>query len=125
MRIDHGAFVNIGADVDKHRRHTNDASSDVGADTDRGAAGHDTYPVIDRKVARGKGVFVYEGQSTVAAHLGEFADTESQQDALLDPGVGRPFSTDFFCGANFSKCQLIAEVQKNLPGLGTSFNLAD
>ena len=46
VRIDHGAIVNISADVDVHGRHASDTAADVAAIANAGAAGNDADAVL-------------------------------------------------------------------------------
>ena len=41
VRIDHGAVVHVGADVDVHGRHAGDVLAEIRAVADAAAAGHD------------------------------------------------------------------------------------
>ena len=52
VRIDHGAFVDLGAGIDVHGRHAYHAAREVGAGTDRRAAGHDADAVVGSEMPR-------------------------------------------------------------------------
>ena len=49
VRIDHRAVVDVGADVDVHRRHADDALAEVRAVADGRSAGHDADAVAASK----------------------------------------------------------------------------
>ncbi len=45
--VDHRTFVNVGADIDEHRRHTDYAARDVAAIANAGAAGNQAHSIIE------------------------------------------------------------------------------
>src|SRR5205807_3211561 len=110
VRIDHGAFVDVGSDVDEHRRHADDGRGDVGPDTGRRSAGDDAYTIGDGELAGREGVLIDEGES--GGHFLENSETESQEDAAFDPGVDGPAAVDLFGGADVSLRELIAEFEE-------------
>src|SRR5689334_2323457 len=89
MRIDHRALVHIRADVDVHRGHARDALRDVSAAPDARSARHDTDAAVLAKHAHGIRMLVTKRQRA-DGHIDDPADTEAEQDALLDPGVHAP-----------------------------------
>ena len=70
----------------------------------------------DRELAGREGVFVDEGEA--GGHVGERAKAESEQDALLDPGVDRPAAVNLLGGANFALRELVAEFKKGFARFG-------
>src|SRR5207247_10742312 len=45
MKVNHRAFIDIRADINEHRRHTNDISCDIGAIANRRSARHNANSV--------------------------------------------------------------------------------
>src|SRR6185436_11654838 len=90
MRIDHRLGADIRADVDEHRRHADHALREVRAATDAGSARDDANPFLRSKVSRGERVLVHEAEvralgSLGHGHVGDAADTESEEYSLLYP----------------------------------------
>src|SRR5690554_6968714 len=91
MRIDHAAFVHISPHVDVHRWHADHAWRDVGARTNGRSAGHNPYAVRSVYRFEGVSVLVEEGEA-LGRIVHQRADSEAQEDALLDPAIHRPAS---------------------------------
>ena len=123
VRVDHGAFVHIGADVDEHGGHADHRRCDIRAFPHRRSAGNHAHSVSDRELAGGESVFVDEGKGRVS-HFAEFSQAKAQQNALFHPGVDFPLSVDLFGGANFSLRELLAEIEESLARFGIAFYLA-
>ena len=118
------AFIDVGADVDEHGRHADHGGRHVGAFANRRSAGHEANTIGEGEAAGGEGVFVDKREYVSVGHLLQFAQTETEKDALLDPGVDDPASVDFLGGANLAASQGCAEVKKNgagFVGVGDGF----
>ena len=94
VRVDHRAFVDVGSDIDEHGRHADDRRSNVGSRADRRASGNDADAIGDGKLAGRESVFVDEGEA--GGHFRQNAQTEAEQNALLDPGVDGPAAVYLF-----------------------------
>src|ERR1039457_3545690 len=79
VRIHHGSVVHVRAHSDKHRRHTDDAPSDIAAATDTGAAGYDAHIRADAP----DGIRVLVAKRKLAdGHIDRHSHAEAQQEAL-------------------------------------------
>ena len=104
--IDHGFLADPGAHVDIHRRHQGDPRTQVGASSNRRAAGNHSD-------ARGRVPQVLERIGALVAELEVFIDREvrhrpqpePQQDALFHPVVDLPPALLLLGGPDFSPVQ--------------------
>src|ERR1700678_1128833 len=91
VRIDHGPIARPASGVDVHRRHTRDASADVAAIANTGAAGNDADAAVGRYVLHWECRFVEPGQSRgVDRHIHHRAHAKSQEDSFFHPSVHPP-----------------------------------
>src|SRR4051794_13857464 len=91
MRIDHRPDTDVRADVDVHRRHTDDALSQVGAVANRRASRHDSNPGANIEPLQRHRVLVDERPtSMIRRHVDDDPDAKSEENSLLDPGVYTP-----------------------------------
>ena len=120
VRIDHCAFVNIGADVDEHRRHANDRGRDVSSSAHRRASGNHAHQVAGSEVANRIGILVNKREHARVSALRQLADAKAQQDPLLHPLIGAPAAVGLFGSANRARGQGIAEPRKGFAGAGKS-----
>jgi len=91
MGIDERLLADPGADVHKHGRHANHAWRKVRAVADGGTARHDSYAGAVGKPPKGQGVFVVERPfAVIHGRVHCVAKPETQEDALLDPGIDPP-----------------------------------
>ena len=117
VRVDHRAFVHVGADVDEHGRHADDRRRNVGAFADGRSSGHQANAIGERQSAGREGVLVDKGEHVAVRHFLQFAETEAEQDALLHPGIDDPAVVDFLGGADLAASQCGAEGEKGAAGL--------
>ena len=89
--IKHGVFADVCADIDEHRRHTDDATGDVRSVADAGASGNDADAIGDgERVERVSGLVEKRKFGGVDRHIYGRAHAEAEENSLLDPGVGAP-----------------------------------
>ena len=91
VRVDQRLVADVGADVDVHRRHADDAAAEVGAVPDGRSAGHDAHagPRADR-LQRQRVLVEERPAAVIGRHVDGLAEAESEQDAALHPGVHPP-----------------------------------
>src|SRR5215469_5201859 len=70
-----------------------------------------------------EGVLVDERQAVVT-HLGQFAQPEAEQDALLHPGIHSPMAIDLFRGAYLALRERIAKFEESLASFRLLLHLA-
>src|SRR5947207_3185891 len=90
MAVDHRAGVDIGADVDVHRRHADHSRRDVRPVADARPPGDEAHIVLERGGTNWISVLVEEREARVRGHVDQRPHAEAEQDALLDPGVDAP-----------------------------------
>src|SRR5690554_2472757 len=89
MRIDHAALINVGADVDVHRGHADDATRDVGACPNGGSSRDESDLILQRDRLKGIGILV-EKWKPLGRVIDQTSDPEAQQDSFFHPLVNRP-----------------------------------
>src|SRR5690606_4079666 len=89
MRIDHAALINVGADVDVHRGHADDATRDVGACPNGGSSRDESDLILQRDRLKGIGILV-EKWKPLGRVTDQTSDPEAQQDSFFHPLVNRP-----------------------------------
>src|SRR5262249_25740998 len=117
VRINHRAFVDVGANIDEHRRHADNGRSYVGPHAYRRPSGHDSDAIGNRKPASREGVFIDEAEALAASHQREFSEPEAEEDALLDPNVYFRFAGEFLRCPDLSAGEEITELQNRLLGI--------
>src|SRR5579864_5603723 len=122
MRVDHRAFVHVGAYVNKHRWHADHGGRHIGAGAHRRSTRHDAHAIPDSKPASRERVFIHEGKTHIFAHLAEFAEAKAKQNALFHPDIHDPLPIDLFRGANLALGQFVAKVHEDLAGIGIALN---
>src|SRR6185295_15179190 len=91
MRVDQRGLANPRSDVDVHRRHADDAASQIGAVTHRRATRDDADAALWIEALEWQCVLVVEGPAAVIrGHVDDVAEPEAEENALLDPGVDAP-----------------------------------
>src|SRR5262249_2335328 len=108
MRVHHGVFVHIRADVDKHGRHADDAVGDKAAVADAGAAGNeaDAFARVNRFNGV-SGLVQKRLRRRVRPHLDDGANAEPQEKALLYPSVYAPAGAGALVGLRGTYCAAI------------------
>src|SRR6266705_111021 len=105
VTVNHCAFIDIGARIDEHGRHADDAGSNVSAVTDAGSARNNANPIVRRKCSDWVGVLVEKLQrGTRWRHLNNRSHAKAEQNPALDPGVCLPVAA----GIAFSSADLAA-----------------
>src|SRR5262245_37618671 len=92
MTIDHRTLVDIGAHVDEHWWHTDDAWRDVRAIANAGPSGNDAHILEDARGPDRIGIFVEEAEARSHRHVCERAHAKPLQNSLLHPGIYYPLS---------------------------------
>src|SRR5690606_40906263 len=82
MRIDHAALINVGADVDVHRGHADDATRDVGACPNGGSSRDESDLILQRDRLKGIGILV-EKWKPLGRVIDQTSDPEAQQDSFF------------------------------------------
>src|SRR4051812_13562744 len=117
MGVNHGAFVNVSANVHEHGRHAHDARSEIGPHPDGRAAGHYAHAVCQVEAMEREGVFVNKTEDFGVAHLSEFAQPKSEKNALFHPDIHAPSALGIrFRGAYLAFGQRGTEVTKHMVG---------
>src|ERR1035441_2428970 len=89
VRIDHGAVVDVCADVDVHGRHAGDVLAEGCAFAHAGSAGHDADVLLRADPLHRISVLVAEAERA-HRHVDVDAHPEAQQDALFHPRIDAP-----------------------------------
>src|ERR1051326_4364639 len=96
MRIDHGALIYVGADVDVHRRHADDSGRQVSTNTNRRTAGNDSYPICNFEPAHRISALV-DKRERAAFRFRQLSQFKTEENPLLNPGVDLPMAVDLLC----------------------------
>src|SRR6185295_18052795 len=112
MTVYHRPFVNVGANVYKHRRHANHPGRDVSAVAYARAARNDAYAIFSAQLPNRIGMLVEETKTAIRwRHVYDTAHAKTRQDAALDPGICFPLAIRVaFGGADLSAVERRFEI---------------
>jgi hypothetical protein len=89
VRIDHAPLIDIGADIDVHRRHADHPRGNIGTVADGRASRHQTDVVLQRKLPHRK-ILLVEEDEPAGAEICQTSGTETEEYPLLHPSVHTP-----------------------------------
>src|SRR5437879_7430978 len=87
MRVHHRAFIDIRADINEHRRHTDDISCDIDAIANRRSARHNANSIASSEGFCRKCIFIEKMKFLRNRTVFHDTNSEGQQDAAFDPQI--------------------------------------
>src|SRR5581483_3630554 len=89
------AFIDVGANIDVRWRHHHDAPGEIGARSDRAAAGDDADALLGSEAASWVSALVHEAEDRAASRLAAVhrlkrAQSEAEQNPPLHPWIHAP-----------------------------------
>src|SRR5262245_37857152 len=121
MRVHHRPFINVGSNVDEHRRHTDDVFRHVCAIADRGSTRNNTYAARGGKRMGRQRILVEESELSRHRTIAHNADPKREQDATLDPEIDSPAAADLFGGTELTSIQSGSKLPNNIESLPARF----